>query len=191
MKFCSVCGTPMEIRQSSDTYFWRCMAFPACRKMEIIPDLAKLDLEAIQGNDGKGAISDVQDFEDMLELGEEQQTAYDLLENTDTNLFITGRAGTGKSVLLKYFVRHTAKRVVVLAPTGVAAMNVFGQTLHSFFAFDHSALEPKDVVINKETAQILKHTDAIIIDETSIDNWDLTIASGQYKDLKPCLNKPV
>lgn len=174
MKFCSVCGTPMEIRQSSETYFWRCMSFPACRKMEIIPDLAKVDIEAIKGNTAKSTSdSDAQEYEEMLQLGEEQQIAYNLLENTNTNLFITGRAGTGKSVLLKHFVRHTAKRVIVMAPTGVAAMNVFGQTLHSFFAFDHSALEPKDVVINKETAQILKHTDAIIIDEISMVRSDV------------------
>src|SRR3989344_5590147 len=58
-----------------------------------------------------------------------------ILENTRQNIFITGRAGTGKSTLLNHFVNHTKKNVAVLAPTGVAAVNVQGQTIHSFFRF--------------------------------------------------------
>ena len=57
------------------------------------------------------------------------------MEQTNGCVFITGRAGTGKSTLIQYFRRGTKKNVVVLAPTGVAALNVRGQTIHSFFHF--------------------------------------------------------
>ena len=57
------------------------------------------------------------------------------MENSGKSIFITGRAGTGKSTLLSYFRIITKKKVVVLAPTGVAALNVKGQTIHSFFGF--------------------------------------------------------
>jgi len=171
MKFCPECETPMEIRQSGNTYFWRCGAFPRCSHIEIIPDY-----EVVAQNNKKSNVAPVNhslDFEDAFQLGDDQQYAFNLLEGTNKNLFITGRAGTGKSVLLRYFVRHTAKRVIVLAPTGVAAINVHGQTLHSFFAFDHSALDPKDVWINVETAQILRNIDAFVIDEISMVRADV------------------
>ena len=93
-----------------------------------------------------------QEYEETFQLGDEQQYIFDLIENSKRNFFITGRAGTGKSVLLRHFVRNTSKRVIVLAPTGVAAINIHGQTLHAFFAFDHSALDPSSVWINVETA---------------------------------------
>jgi nucleoside-triphosphatase THEP1 len=70
-----------------------------------------------------------------FEISAEFTHALDLLEKTDRNFFITGRAGTGKSTLLEYFRSQTKKNVVVLAPTGVAALNVGGETIHSFFGF--------------------------------------------------------
>ena len=57
------------------------------------------------------------------------------MEDSDRSIFITGRAGTGKSTLLNHFRNVTKKKVAVLAPTGVAALNVKGQTIHSFFKF--------------------------------------------------------
>ena len=69
----------------------------------------------------------------QIELNEQFKLALDMLENTSKNVLITGRAGTGKSTLLDYFVNHTKKDVVVLAPTGVAAVNVQGQTIHFFW----------------------------------------------------------
>ena len=71
----------------------------------------------------------------QLDFNEKFKFAFDLLEHTSKNIFITGKAGTGKSTLLKYFRDHTAKHIVVLAPTGVAAVNIAGQTIHSFFGF--------------------------------------------------------
>ena len=63
---------------------------------------------------------------DDIELGEEQRKVFDLMNNTNENLFITGKAGTGKSVLLQYFVKNTHKEVAIVAPTGVAALNIGG-----------------------------------------------------------------
>jgi len=58
-----------------------------------------------------------------------------LMEDTTEHIFLTGRAGTGKSTLLEYFRETTKKKIAVVAPTGVAALNVHGQTIHSFFGF--------------------------------------------------------
>ena len=63
------------------------------------------------------------------------QKAYDFLDQTKKNLFITGKAGVGKSTLLSYFISKTKKNTVLLAPTGVAALNIKGSTIHSFFKF--------------------------------------------------------
>ena len=68
-----------------------------------------------------------------LELNEGFKYALDVLEKTDQSLFLTGRAGTGKSTLMQLFRSTTRKKMVVLAPTGIAALNVQGQTIHSFF----------------------------------------------------------
>ena len=72
-----------------------------------------------------------------VELSEEQKALYDLMENTRKNIFITGKAGTGKSYLLKYFKEHTKKDVLYTAPTGIAAINVGAVTIHSAFGFDN------------------------------------------------------
>lgn len=174
MKFCPQCGSPMIIRQSGSTYFWRCKAFPSCSFMEVIPNHEKLDIIALRKKLANTVQDSVpQEYEETFQLGDEQQYIFDLIENSKRNFFITGRAGTGKSVLLRHFVRNTSKRVIVLAPTGVAAINIHGQTLHSFFAFDHSALDPSSVWINVETAQILRNIDAFIIDEISMVRSDV------------------
>jgi len=101
--------------------------------------------------------------------------AYNLLENSKSNIFITGQAGTGKSTLLKYFREHTKKDMVVLAPTGVAAVNIMGQTIHSFFRFkpDITPESVADIRIRKENREIYKNIDAIIIDEVSMLRADL------------------
>lgn len=110
-----------------------------------------------------------------IEINEYFKRALDLMENTNKTLFITGRAGTGKSTLLQYFRETTSKNVVVLAPTGVAAINVGGQTIHSFFHFPPSITI--DTVRSKEPSkklkELLKHTAAIIIDEVSMVRADL------------------
>jgi ATP-dependent exoDNAse (exonuclease V) alpha subunit len=107
------------------------------------------------------------------ELSEEQQKLFTILETTNENAYITGRACTGKSFLLEHFTKHTSKTVVVVAPTGVAALNVGGQTIHSFFKLPPEVIDPKDVRIDYKTKEILKHVDAIVIDEVSMVRVDL------------------
>src|ERR1700733_15340786 len=71
----------------------------------------------------------------QIEYNDKFQQALDLLKNGKNPLFITGNAGTGKSTLLSLFLKNNRKNSVVLAPTGVAALNVKGVTIHSFFGF--------------------------------------------------------
>ncbi len=101
--------------------------------------------------------------------------AYELLENTQNNIFVTGEAGTGKSTLLQYFKENTLKNVVLLAPTGVAALNIKGQTIHSFFGFkpDITTSNVDKIKLTKKKKKILKAIDAIIIDEVSMVRSDL------------------
>jgi len=107
-----------------------------------------------------------------LELNAAFKEALDRMEKTPENLFITGKAGTGKSTLLKLFKKTTRKRLVVLAPTGIAALNVGGQTIHSFFGFPPKPLHPKD--INKRrNHKLFKKLDVVIIDEISMVRADM------------------
>ena len=80
-----------------------------------------------------------------LELNADFDHALSILEKTRRNFFITGRAGTGKSTLLQLFRHTTRKKVVVLAPTGVAALNAGGQTIHSFFNFPPKLIAPSSI----------------------------------------------
>ncbi|MBI5152812.1 AAA family ATPase [Candidatus Peregrinibacteria bacterium] len=112
---------------------------------------------------------------EIIEINPDFARALDFLENTNKNLFITGKAGTGKSTLLQYFRGNTAKNVVVLAPTGVAALNVNGQTIHSFFRF------PPHITIqsvakqppSQKLKELLEKVDTIVIDEVSMVRADL------------------
>src|SRR5689334_11921327 len=96
------------------------------------------------------------------------------MENTSQNIFITGRAGTGKSTLLNYFRRQTKKKIAVLAPTGVAAINVRGQTIHSFFKFKPN-ITLQSIKKNHEDDKknIYKKLDTIVIDEVSMVRADV------------------
>lgn len=96
----------------------------------------------------------------------------DALEKDRKSMFITGRAGTGKSTLLKLFRNTTRKRVVVLAPTGIAALNVGGQTIHSFFGFPARPLKTTDIKKRRQRG-IYQKTDILIIDEISMVRADL------------------
>lgn len=112
---------------------------------------------------------------DHLIINDEWQTVLDALENSPENIFITGRAGTGKSTLLDYWRAQTKQNIVVLAPTGVAALNVRGQTIHSFFVF-HPGITPADVrryPTKKDGESIYKKIDTIVIDEVSMVRADL------------------
>lgn len=109
-----------------------------------------------------------------IKLSEEQQKLFDKLENSTENTFITGKAGTGKSILLQYFKQNSKKKLVVVAPTGVAALNVGGQTIHSLFRIP-PAFIAKDSLMNPDykTAMLLRNIDAVVIDEISMVRADL------------------
>lgn len=103
----------------------------------------------------------------------EQQKAFDLVENTNTSLFITGKAGTGKTTFIKGIQKLIKKNFLVLAPTGIAAMNVGGQTLHSFFGLPFTAMGLKDwPKVNDDHRDLLTKVDSIIIDEASMVRCD-------------------
>jgi len=108
-----------------------------------------------------------------ITLSDEQSKVFDIIENTKETVYITGKAGTGKSVLLEYFVKNTSKAAAVVAPTGVAALNVGGQTIHSFFKLAPEVLDPKKIQVDYKTRELLRHVDVIMIDEVSMVRVDL------------------
>ncbi|MDI6864251.1 AAA family ATPase, partial [Thermodesulfovibrio yellowstonii] len=108
-----------------------------------------------------------------LDLNEEFVKAFHLAENTEKNLFITGKAGTGKSTFLNYFRENTTKDIAVIAPTGVAAVNVKGQTIHSFFNFKPDITLYKVKEIKPKNPKLYKKLDCIVIDEISMVRADI------------------
>ncbi len=112
-----------------------------------------------------------------IELTEEFKKAYKMMEESGKNIFITGKAGSGKSTLLRYFRDNTKKKIAVLAPTGVAALNIGGQTFHSFFRFkpdiNFETIEKKAAKMSEKSKELYKSFDAIIIDEISMLRADL------------------
>jgi ATP-dependent exoDNAse (exonuclease V) alpha subunit len=110
--------------------------------------------------------------------------AFESLELTNECIFITGKAGTGKSTLLRHFVANTRKTTVVLAPTGIAAINVGGSTIHSFFRLPFRPIVANDEEIhrfprNSEKFKMLSKLDTIIIDEVSMLRADIIDAIDQ------------
>lgn len=114
----------------------------------------------------------------------EFQNVLQVIQFTQRSLFLTGKAGTGKSTFLKYIASHTKKKNIILAPTGIAAINVGGSTLHSFFKIPFHPLLPNDVQYsprnirktlkyNSEKIKIIRELELIIIDEISMVRADL------------------
>ena len=107
-----------------------------------------------------------------IKLSREQKSVFNQLESTNDNYFITGNAGTGKSVLLEYFLAHTKKSAVVLAPTGIAALNVGGQTIHSFFMIPPTNIHRGDPEthrrMSKNKLELIRNLDCLVIDEISM-----------------------
>ena len=108
--------------------------------------------------------------------------AKDIILNTDTTLFVTGRAGTGKTTLLRYVAESSQKNTVVVAPTGIAAINAGGVTIHSFFKlpfapFIPSVIEAKKLIAGQkmraEFRSVIRSVDMIIIDEVSMLRADI------------------
>lgn len=108
-----------------------------------------------------------------VEINEEFKRAFELAEKSEKNIFITGKAGTGKSTFLNYFRENTKKEIAVLAPTGVAAVNIKGQTIHSFFNFKPDITPHKVNEIKPKKPQLYKKIQTIVIDEISMVRADL------------------
>ena len=108
-----------------------------------------------------------------MELNQEQKTLFDVLEKSRQPLFITGRAGTGKSVLLQYFREHSRKSTAVVAPTGIAALNVRGQTIHSFFRLPIGLIGKDSLPSNDKFNTLCRSIDTIVLDEVSMVRADL------------------
>jgi hypothetical protein len=108
----------------------------------------------------------------------ELRTAWDFVENTGRSIFLTGKAGTGKTTFLKTVMEKSRKRPIVVAPTGVAAINAGGVTIHSFFQLPFSPYVPGAKVeskfdFGKEKRKIIASSDLLIIDEISMVRADL------------------
>ena len=115
----------------------------------------------------------------------EFQDAWGVIQKTHRSVFLTGKAGTGKSTFLRYIRSNTKKKTIVLAPTGIAAVNVGGQTLHSFFKIPFKPLLPDDPDIanvsrlrkmlryTKDKVKLIRELELIIIDEISMVRADI------------------
>ena len=113
-----------------------------------------------------------------MERNNELRTAWDFVESTGRSIFLTGKAGTGKTTFLKTIMEHSRKRPIVVAPTGVAAINAGGVTIHSFFQLPFSPYVPGAKVeskfdFGKEKRKIIASSDLLIIDEISMVRADL------------------
>ncbi|MBU1086892.1 MAG: AAA family ATPase [Candidatus Omnitrophica bacterium] len=128
--------------------------------------------EHIVPNKNKTLLETDTGIPDDFEFNDEFKQAFNLMENSSQNLFITGKAGTGKSTLLQYFRKNTKKNIVVLAPTGVAAVKVRGQTIHSFFKFPPKAIQKKHIKRLRDST-VVEKLDAIVIDEVSMVRSDI------------------
>ncbi len=106
-------------------------------------------------------------------LSAEQEALFRLIEDTREHVFVTGRAGTGKSTLLQHLAWNTAKSIAVCAPTGVAALNVEGQTIHSLFRLPIGLIGTQEEDQSDATRKILNAIDTLVIDEISMVNADL------------------
>ena len=113
-----------------------------------------------------------------MEVNNESRTAWEFVEKTGKSVFLTGKAGTGKTTFLKRVVEESRKRVVVVAPTGIAAINAGGVTIHSFFQlplhpFIPGAKVESKFAFSKEKRSIIKTMDILVIDEISMVRSDL------------------
>ena len=123
---------------------------------------------------------------EKFELTDEFKDTYNLINETDKNLFITGKAGCGKSTLLEYFRQNTNKNHAILAPTGITAIKAKGKTIHSFFKFPARFITEEDVKILRDR-NLLSKLETLLIDECSmcradiIDGIDLSLKKKQKK----------
>jgi DNA replication protein DnaC len=120
------------------------------------------------------------DFQENRRL----KLAYDYVQYTGTHIFLTGKAGTGKTTFLKFLKERSPKRMIVVAPTGVAAINAGGVTIHSFFQLTPGPQLPEELSASqqaedklfrfrKSKIDIIKSLELLVIDEISMVRADL------------------
>lgn len=124
------------------------------------------------------AAASAADWPADVEPTAEYAAAVDFVRNEQGHLFITGRAGTGKSTLLKALSRLVVDEHIVLAPTGLAAVNVGGQTIHSFFGFPPRLIQSDDIRRSRNGA-LMRKLKLLVIDEVSMVRSDLMWAIDQ------------
>ncbi len=124
-----------------------------------------------------------------VEINEQFSKALGIIEQ-GRNVFVTGKAGTGKSTLLDYFRNTTKKKVAVLAPTGVAAVNINGQTIHSFFGFGPDITPDKVKIFKGEQKELYNIVEAIVIDEVSMVRADLLDCVDRFLRLNRTDKRP-
>lgn len=152
-------------------------------KLQFLPEIAERRREADErrhkGSAGEAIAQEEKkkgrERWENIDMSADFKKAFDVMEDSSKHVFITGRAGTGKSTLLSYFRDHTEKKIVVLAPTGVAAVNVKGQTIHSFFGFkpDITRSKVKKIAPWHKKAKLYRALQAIVIDEISMARADI------------------
>lgn len=136
---------------------------------EIVDEINNIDDQQTE-IDEKNEISNETEGLDV-----QQEKAFYGMENSKNNLFISGKAGTGKSFLLKVFSASTKKKHLIVAPTGIAALNVNGTTIHSTFGYNNLKLDSNlDIIkLKNEKKEVLRNLEVLIIDEISMVRSDV------------------
>jgi ATP-dependent DNA helicase PIF1 len=124
-----------------------------------------------------------------IEINSDFKYALNVLDKTNESVFLTGRAGTGKSTLLRLFRKTTKKKIIVLAPTGLAALNVQGQTIHSFFGFPPKPLA-KSQIKPRKNRKLYEKLDMIVIDEISMVRADMMDNIDYFLRINRRINEP-
>jgi ATP-dependent exoDNAse (exonuclease V) alpha subunit len=152
-------------------------ALPAQSAEQDVRDIIKLQAASKKHpskiSDKKHALSAVIGIPDDFQLTREFSDTFDEIENTNQNFYITGNAGTGKSTLLYYFKEKTKKKTVLLAPTGIAAINIGGSTIHSFFRFPSHILNEEDIRKLWGKESLFAAMETLVIDEVSMVRADI------------------
>jgi energy-coupling factor transporter ATP-binding protein EcfA2 len=128
-----------------------------------------------------------------IQLNDDFNRALDLMAHTNNSLFVTGKAGTGKSTLLQLFRNTTHRNTAVLAPTGVAALNVKGQTIHSFFGFPPRILTPAITGKKsgrKDLLKLFRNLETLVIDEISMVRADILDGIDNALRVNREINRP-
>ena len=137
-----------------------------------------------------------------LDSNVRMKEAYDIINNTDENVFVTGKAGTGKTTFLRYLIENCQKEMVVVAPTGIAAINAGGTTIHSQFGIPFGPFIPNivgsttypgldDYSLRPDKIETIKKMEVLVIDEISMVRADLLDAVNDVLCLhRHCSNKP-